>query len=73
MLGSKVYTEILLEGVLKERGYIAQNTKLGWIISGKSDNYQQKSRGSLCVFTKVNKNQSNRMETPGDTTHHEET
>lgn len=37
LLGTKVYYEILLGGVLKEGGYLAQNTKLGWIISGKED------------------------------------
>ncbi len=52
MLGTRAYTEILLEGVLKEGGYLAQNTKLGWIISGKGDcesSYSNPRRMLLCL------------------------
>lgn len=37
MLGTKAYVQLLLEGVLKEGGYLAQNTKVGWIICGKGE------------------------------------
>lgn len=53
MLGSKVYADILLGGVLKEKGYLAQNTKLGWIISGKSDETVQHNKQKICGFTRV--------------------
>lgn len=55
MLGTQAYTEILLNGVLKEGGYLAQNTKLGWIISGKSDiepNNSNPRRTLLCLNTR---------------------
>lgn len=54
MLGTKEYTQILLEGVLKEGGYLAQNTKVGWIISGKSEENATVSntrRMLLCMHT----------------------
>lgn len=36
LLGAEVYGEILLEGLIKHRsGPVAQNTLLGWILSGK--------------------------------------
>lgn len=52
MLGGKIYAEIMLSGVLKENGLLAQNTKIGWIISG---NCQQQSHGqrSKCLHTRI--------------------
>lgn len=50
MLGTQAYAEILLSGVLKEGGYLAQNTKLGWIISGKSDSEPINSNPRKTLF-----------------------
>lgn len=55
MLGTKAYCQILLEGVVKECGYLAQNTKVGSIISGKAEEYAATSNTKimfLCIHKK---------------------
>lgn len=52
MLGAQHYAELLLDGMLKKDGYLAQNTKLGWIISGKSNVDQHPIQRSTCLLTR---------------------
>lgn len=54
MLGTKAYSQILLDGVVKEGGYLAQNTKVGWIISGKGEDSAMTANSKrmlLCIHT----------------------
>lgn len=43
LLGAKIYSQILLEGVIKgpPGSPLAQNTQLGWILSGEVTNYNE--------------------------------
>lgn len=43
LLGAKIYSQILLEGVIKgpPGSPLAQNTQLGWILSGEVANYNE--------------------------------
>lgn len=63
MLGTKVYTEIILGGMLKEGGYLAQNTKLGWIISGKGEELSTPvpRRMLLCLHTREKEDQADEI------------
>lgn len=56
LLGSQQYTELILDGMLKNGGYLAQNTKLGWIISGKGNENDQSNRHPLCLITRTKSN-----------------
>lgn len=54
MLGGKTYAELLLERILKEGGYLAQNTKLGWIISGQCDQQsRQPKQKATCLHNRI--------------------
>nr|XP_049699691.1 uncharacterized protein LOC110382053 [Helicoverpa armigera] len=35
LLGAEVYSEILLDGIIRHNKILAQNTTLGWVLSGK--------------------------------------
>lgn len=59
MLGGQQYAELILDGMLKKNGYLAQNTKLGWIISGKSNGSEQNQRKSFCGFTHTRRSYEN--------------
>lgn len=54
MLGGQHYAELILDGMLKKNGYLAQNTKLGWIISGKSTTEERPMQRSTCLITRTN-------------------
>lgn len=49
MLGGKIYAKVLLDGVMKKCGYVAQNTQLGWIISGGEDDTEVKQPSESIV------------------------
>ncbi len=51
MLGGRIYTKVIMDGLLKQGGYVAQNTKLGWIISGSEETSLAKNP-SVCLHTK---------------------
>lgn len=68
MLGSKMFAYLLLDGIIKEGGYLAQNTKLGWIISGAGNEVEQPKKQTVCGFTRIisrsKKNRNNWSEKP---------
>jgi hypothetical protein len=47
LLGSKVYSQVLLEGLRHRDGFLLQNTRLGWIVSGTNDDVA-KSKLTSC-------------------------
>lgn len=62
ILGAEVYCEILLEGLLKHstsNGPVAQNTQLGWILSGKigNDLSAQQDRNIISMHVQLTEDQ----------------
>ncbi|KAG6446975.1 uncharacterized protein LOC115441446 [Manduca sexta] len=50
LLGAEVYSQILLEGIVKDQSgsLIAQNTKLGWVLSGQLINVNHSESNQKC-------------------------
>lgn len=54
ILGADVYTELILEGMIKahDNSYVAQETEIGWIVSGPIK--KQRAKSAVCLTASIN-------------------
>lgn len=54
ILSADVYTELILEGMIKahDNSYVAQETEIGWIVSGPIK--KQRAKSAICMTASIN-------------------